>query len=98
MSLSEGETIGPLMWRKQNRDYTALHKNSRNPTHGSGWILQILFRKEFEKSTNYRWWDSKASVCISFRKHLKYPPTAVGGISDFLCKANFHFNLPAFPI
>src|SRR6185503_10301660 len=50
-----------------------------NPTHGSGWILQILARKGFEQSTNYRWWDS-AVLAWRCRKDLKKPPTAVGGI------------------
>jgi len=28
-----------------------------NPTHGSGWILQVASLKAFEQSTNFRWWD-----------------------------------------
>ncbi len=80
--------------------YQMRARPSENPTHGSGWIVQIqptrrviwshyrLSKVGFEQSTNFRWWDSqisKASVC---RLDLNNPPTPVGGIPEsFKAKA-----------
>ncbi len=67
--------------------YQMRARPSENPTHGSGWIVQIQ-PVGSKQSTNSRWWDSqisKASVC---RLDLNNPPTPVGGIpelSEGLC-------------
>src|SRR5215216_678280 len=45
----------PRQWVDWFRSFLQTSSEANcNPTHGSGWILQILFRKEFEQSTTYR--------------------------------------------
>jgi hypothetical protein len=51
-------------------------------------LLIRLDRKDLNKSTNCRWWDLQhLKDGILCRKDLNHPPTTVGGISTFLCKA-----------
>src|SRR5829696_4006422 len=54
----------------------------RNPTHGSGWIIQMLSKR----NTNGRLRIPPTVVGglfkFLFEKHLKYPPAAVGGIKS----------------
>src|SRR5215216_978846 len=79
-------------WIGSGRFYRHLLKPILIPPTAVGGYFKSFLRKEFEQSTNYRWWDSNSSVCISFRKYLNDPPTAVGGISGFLCKAFVRSN------
>src|SRR5215510_9865528 len=69
----------------------------RNPTHGSGWIVQTQPTKtahpHFPESHPRQWVDRSSAACnqrdhkllaivlYGQRLNLKYPPTAVGGIT-----------------
>ena len=50
-------------------------------------MVQVLSKRGFEVSTHCHGWDYKTVQGYVCRRHLNHPPTSVGGISGFLCKA-----------
>src|SRR5215217_4940811 len=51
-----------------------------NPTHGSGWIVQMLSTRKLPSGVEIPPTAVGGSFKSFLREDLKYPPTAVGGI------------------
>ena len=57
-ALHESPKSHPRQWVVRFRSFLhTLPKLYVNPTHGNGWILQIILRRELNDPPTNRWWD-----------------------------------------